>query len=71
MGETTSLPGFEITERPRYAAAVSEDLLTGSRRLRHAFLQQPVCNAARDMPLVRLRDPDPTILLIRTGFAFR
>jgi CRP/FNR family transcriptional regulator, anaerobic regulatory protein len=70
MDRATSQPRIE-TERPRYPAAITEDLLTGSRRLRHAFLQQPICNAARDMPLVRLSDSDPTILLIRTGFAFR
>src|SRR5262249_13163448 len=64
-------PRLAATERPRYAAAIAEDLLIGSRRLRHAFLQQPVCNAVRNMPLARLHDADPTILLIRTGFAFR
>jgi len=64
-------PQLEIAERPRYATAVVEDLLTGSRRLLRAFLQQPVCNAARDMPLVRLHVSDPTILRIGSGFAFR
>ncbi len=49
MDKATSQPRIE-TERPRYPAAITEDLLTGSRRLRHAFLQQPICNAARDMP---------------------
>jgi hypothetical protein len=29
-------------ERPRYAAALTEDLLIGGRRLRHAFLQTPM-----------------------------
>jgi hypothetical protein len=35
MDKATSQPRIE-TERPRYPAAITEDLLTGSRRLRHA-----------------------------------
>lgn len=59
------------SERPRYAAAVVEDLLAGSRKLRQAFAQAPTRFASRDTPLVRLGDPEPPVILIRTGFAFR
>src|SRR5436305_1968420 len=47
-----SLPS-ELSERPRYAAQVTDDLLIGGRRLRQAFLQTPMRFAGRDMPLIR------------------
>src|SRR5207253_8764847 len=65
-----SLPS-ELSERPRYAAQVTEDLLTGGRRLRQAFLQTPMRFAGRDMPLIRRSDPEPSVILMRSGFAFR
>jgi CRP-like cAMP-binding protein len=65
------LPRFELPDRPRPAAAISEDLLDGSRALRRAFGQTPTRFAVRDTPLVRLGDADPMIILIRSGFAFR
>src|SRR5205814_6278740 len=65
-----SLPS-ELSERPRYAAQVTEDLLTGGRRLRQAFLQTPLRFAGRDMPLIRASDPEPCVILMRSGFAFR
>jgi len=68
---TTSLTRLDPTERPRYAAAVTEDLLVGSRRLRGAFTDTPVRFAVRDASLVRLGDPEPAVILIRSGFAFR
>ena len=58
-------------ERPRYAAALTEDLLIGDRRLRHAFLQTPMRFAGRNMPLIRPGDPEPSVILMRSGFAFR
>ena len=58
-------------ERPRYAAALTEDLLIGGRRLRHAFLQTPMRFAGRNMPLIRPGDPEPSVILMRSGFAFR
>src|SRR5437763_10868238 len=64
-----SLPS-ELSERPRYAAAVTEDLLTGGRRLRQAFLQTPMRFAGREMTLTRPGDPEPSLMLIRSGFAF-
>ena len=65
-----SLPS-ELSERPRYAAAVTEDLLIGGRRLRQAFLQTPMRFAGRDMTLIRPSDPEPSVILMRSGFAFR
>jgi CRP/FNR family transcriptional regulator, anaerobic regulatory protein len=60
-----------LPERPRYAAAAVEDLLTGSRRLRAAFLETPLRFAGRDQPLIRAGQPDAPALLIRNGFAYR
>ena len=54
-----------------FAAATTEDLLEGSRLLRHAFLQAPVHYADRGSVLVRRGDASPTILLLRSGFAYR
>jgi CRP-like cAMP-binding protein len=71
MTEKFSLLPLEMSERPRYAAAVIEDLLTGSRLLRRAFLQTPIRFAGRDAPLIRTDDPDPSVILIRSGFGFR
>src|SRR2546423_12461563 len=65
-----SLPS-ELSERPRYAAQVTEDLLTGGRRLRQALLQTPMRFAGRDMPLIRPSDPEPSVILMRSGLAFR
>src|SRR5262249_54042738 len=50
-------------------AAVSEDVLTGARKLRRAFLETPFHSAARDTVLVQNGDREPQILLIRNGFA--
>jgi CRP-like cAMP-binding protein len=71
MIEKFPLPRLEIPERPRYAAAVTEELLTGSRKLRQAFLESPIRFAGRDMPLTRAGEIEPSVLLIRSGFAFR
>jgi CRP-like cAMP-binding protein len=54
-----------------FAAAAKEDLLLGARRLRQAFLQTSIRNAGRDAPLVRAGDPEPHVVLVRSGFAFR
>jgi len=64
-------PHLEPTARPRYAAAVTEDLLTGRRRLRYAFLLQPVRTRRARHHLVRSHDFNPTIRLIHNGFVLR
>jgi CRP/FNR family transcriptional regulator len=61
----------ESLERPRFAAAATEDLLLGARRLRAAFLQTPQHFAGREMRLLRSGVSEPTALLIRSGFAYR
>ena len=60
------------TSRPScFAAAAKEDLLLGARRLRQAFLQTPIRNAGRDVPLISACDPEPHAVLVRSGFAYR
>jgi CRP/FNR family transcriptional regulator, anaerobic regulatory protein len=71
MSKAISFSRLELPERPRYAAAIAEELLTGSRKLRSAFIYTPLRFAVRDAPLVRLDDPEPSVILIRSGFAFR
>src|SRR5437764_600165 len=71
MTEKLSFPRLELPERPHYAAAATEELLTGSRKLRQAFLETPIRFAGRDMPLARAEERDPSVMLIRNGFAFR
>jgi CRP/FNR family transcriptional regulator len=58
-------------ERPRFAAAATEDLLLGGRRLRAAFMQTPVRFIGRDTPLLRAGVSEPMAILIRSGFAYR
>ena len=61
----------ETFERPRFAAAATEDLLLGGRRLRAAFMQTPIRYAGRDTPLMRGGVSEPAAILIRSGFAYR
>jgi CRP/FNR family transcriptional regulator, anaerobic regulatory protein len=71
MVENLSVPRLDLSERPRFAAGATEDLLLGGRRLRQAFLRTPMRFAGRDMPLVRTGDSEPVAVLIRNGFAYR
>jgi CRP/FNR family transcriptional regulator, anaerobic regulatory protein len=67
-----SLRAHRRTAQPScFAAAAKEDLLLGARRLNQAFLQTPMRHAGRDAPLVSAGDPEPHIVLLRSGFAFR
>jgi CRP-like cAMP-binding protein len=66
-----NLPRLEPIDRPTSAAAAAEELLVGARRLRQAFLQTPARDARRGAPLVSAGDPEPKIVLVRNGFAFR
>ena len=63
-------PEVEAPERPRFAAAATEEMLLGSRRLRQAFMQTPLRFAGRDTALCAGRAP-PMAIMIRSGFAFR
>jgi CRP/FNR family transcriptional regulator len=60
-----------LSERPRYAAAIADDVLRAGYRLRHAFLQKPMRFARRDEPIVQLTDSEPPVILIHSGFIFR
>jgi CRP/FNR family transcriptional regulator len=71
MTEKFTLRPLELPEPPLYGAAVIEDLLAGSRNLRRAFLQTPIRVAGRDASLITAGDPDPPVILIRSGFACR
>src|SRR4051812_38010166 len=62
-------PSSVALERPRFAAAATEDLLLGARRLRAAFLQTSQRFAGRDTILLRAGASEPTAILIRSGFA--
>ena len=64
-------PPVQAPERPRFAAAATEDLLLGGRRLRHAFMQTPLRHAGRDTPLIGAGRTQPTAIMLRSGFAFR
>src|SRR4051794_25180156 len=71
MSEMLSQLQAEVAERPLFAPAAIEDLLLGGRRLRAAFLRTPQRFAGRATPLLSAGVSEPTILLIRTGFAYR
>jgi CRP-like cAMP-binding protein len=60
---------IEAPEQPRFGSAATEDLLTGGRTLRRAFLQTPLRFAGRDTVLIRLGEREPPIILLRNGFA--
>jgi CRP-like cAMP-binding protein len=57
--------------RLRFAAAATEDLLSGDRDLRRAFLAQPVHTLDRGDRLATQSGPEPQVILLRSGFAFR
>jgi CRP/FNR family transcriptional regulator len=61
----------EPTERPGFAVAAVENLLTGAQQLRQAFLQTPLRFAGRDASLARAGGPEPPIFLLHSGFAYR
>ncbi|HTW50861.1 MAG TPA: Crp/Fnr family transcriptional regulator [Stellaceae bacterium] len=56
---------------PGYAAAASEDLLTGELLLRRAFLAAPLHTGARNAVIVSADDRAPAALLFHRGFAYR
>ena len=62
---------IEAPEQPRFGSAATEDLLTGGRTLRRAFLQTPLRFAGRDTVLIRLGEREPSIILLRNGFAYK
>lgn len=64
------MPSLENSHGPLYAPAVSDDLLTGSRLLRRAFLEAPGFSADRDAVIIRADARDPPCLLFNRGVAY-
>ena len=60
-----------LPHTPVYAPHASEDVLTGGRLLRRAFAESPYRTADRDSVIVAADDPEPPILQIHRGIAFR
>jgi CRP-like cAMP-binding protein len=71
MANEVLSPRTDFPERPRYAAAATENLLVGGRRLRQAFAQAPTRFVGRNALLARAGEAEAGAILIRNGFAFR
>lgn len=56
---------------PSYDPAVFEDLVTGDRIPRHAFLDQPDHSLGRQGAAIRADDPESVLILIQRGLAYR
>jgi CRP-like cAMP-binding protein len=56
---------------PLTAAAITEDLLTGGRKLRRAFLAAPLCTVRTGKAIIEVGERDAPMFLIRRGFAYR
>ncbi|HKS89365.1 MAG TPA: Crp/Fnr family transcriptional regulator [Stellaceae bacterium] len=61
----------DFARRPRFAAAASEDLLSGARRLHAAFFTAPARIAERGARLLRSAASEPPIVRLHSGFAYR
>lgn len=59
----------DLSERPRFAAAASEDLLTGARLLRRAFYNMPLRYAGREASAFAY-DKEVAAVQMATGFGF-
>jgi CRP-like cAMP-binding protein len=64
-------PPLAASGQLRFAAAANEDLLSGARELRRAFLERPIHTLARGDRLTVRSGPEPEGILLRSGFAFR
>jgi hypothetical protein len=51
--------------------AITEDLLTGGRALRAAFLSTPLTHASGGTSIIRFDERDAPVFLIRRGVAYR
>lgn len=60
-----------LQHTPVYAAHATEDVLTGGRLLRRAFADSPYRTADRGAVVIAADDPEPPILQIHRGIAFR
>ena len=70
MSGVTSKDATEIPENPICDPEIVEDLLTGHNLIRRLFLQSPE-QVSRNNLIVTPGDPDPPILMIRSGYAAR
>jgi CRP-like cAMP-binding protein len=68
-GAPVGEPG--TVDRPVCDPALIDDLRTGARLLREAFMSTTLHHTGPDTTLVRIGDPSPRILLIRGGLAVR
>ena len=64
-------PNVVTPEAPICDPSALDDLLTGSRIIRDAFLKTPLRFAGRDTKLICFGVTDPSVILIRSGFAVR
>ena len=71
MSKPGAARGAGSAETPIYDPTLLDDLLIGGSLVRQAFLASKMCVARHDTTLVRMSDPQPPILLIRSGFAVR
>lgn len=62
-------PAISSARALAFAPAVSEDILTGDRLLRRAFLKAPMHSAQRDTAIISADDQEPPALLIHHGVA--
>ena len=59
-----------INTAPSYLPEVTEDLLTGGRLLRRAFMAMPYQSVTRDRPLFG-HDGPPSLVMMHRGLAYR
>ena len=67
----TEQPNVVTPEAPICDPTALDDLLTGSRIIRDAFLKTTLRFAGRDTKLISAGVTDPIVILIRSGFAVR
>lgn len=71
MAQNASPAGADTPDQRIVDPAVLDDLRAGGRLIRRAFLASELCHAGRDAVLVRVGEPNPRVLAIRSGFAVR
>ena len=64
-------PNVVTPEGPICDPTTLDDLLTGSRIIRDAFLKTTLRFAGRDTKLISSGVTNPNVILIRSGFAVR
>ena len=59
------------SDAPRYLPEATEDLLTGRRALRRAFMEMPYLAVGRDQAVVRNDGAAPPVFMLHRGIAYR